>query len=219
MRDSLAGATGVHVDMQGQAEYNRAATAACGVRADFEGFNWTAFLRDYAPRITVHYILTLDDGILEPITIPIYSFQARLKSGDPTFLSVVMFGNDQYADILEREDAGAITLTMQYLLDGEVYRSEDICTVDLEAIRVDQGSGSVSVTMYGHRTVTHKPKIATLSGSSYKSIYLGKIRYRCSQDLYLRPGDTCKVNGDEFIVGLLTCYTNPDWSLMEVEEA
>jgi len=218
MSDTLPAAAGTRMVLACGFEYLRSMAAEAGVLADFEGFNWSDFLRVYRDRISIRYKLTLSDGILDDIDIPISSFQGRFRTGDPTFLSVVVPGNDQYEDITDR-DEGDLILTMQYLIDGVVYHSEEICTVDLEDIRIDEGAGSVSVTLSGHRTVTHIPKTTQLTGESYKAVYGGKIRYRCTPDLYLRPGDICIVGDDTFTAGVITWMVNPSYVTMEVEEA
>lgn len=218
LSDTLPAAAGVRMALSGTTDASRAMAAAAGVLADFDGFNWSDFLRVYRDRISIRYILTLSDGILEDLIIPISSFQGRFRSGDPTFLSVVVPGNDQYADIAAR-DEGDLILTMQYLVGGVVFHSEEICTVDLEDIRIDEGASSVSVELSGHRTVTNTPKTTQLSGSSYKAVSDGKIRYRCTPDLYLRPGDTVVVGDDTFTAGVISWTVDPSQQTMEVEEA
>lgn len=215
---SLAPSFGLHVAMDYNCEYARTATAACGMTVDFDGFNWNYFLRMYRDRIVIRYRLTLSDGIHDDIDIPISSFQGRFRTVDPTFLSVVIPGNDQYAEISERAD-GAITMTMEYTIAGTVYHSEQICTVDVEEVRLDEGASSVSVTLSGHRSVTHIPKITHLTGGSYKAVYAGKLHYRCAPDLFLRPGDTCVIGADSFIAGSVTWSVNPSGVTMEIAEA
>ncbi len=214
----IPGGVGLHLDLVRVSEIERALPAAAGIAADFDGFNWTDFLQTCRERITIRYSLTVSDPSYgADIVVPISSFQGRFRSGDPTFLSVVVPGNDQYADISARED-GELILTMQYALDGVVFRSEEICRVDIEEIRLDYGSQSVSVTISGHKTVTNYAKVVQLTGESYKAVYSGKIHYRCTPDLYLRPGDNCLVGGDSFIAGMITWVVTPDSVTMEIAE-
>jgi len=214
LADDLAENSGLQASFSRTFETARSMAAQAGVLADF----WSDFLRVYCDRIAIRYTLTLSDGVLDDIIIPISSFQGRFRTGDPTYLSVVVPGNDQYADIAAR-DEGALILTMQYLVDGVVYHAENICTVDLEDIRIDEGASSVSVSLSGHRTVTHAAKTTQLTGAAYKAVYDGKIRYRCTPELYLRPGDTVTVGDDTFTAGMISWTVDPSQQTMEVEEA
>ena len=214
----MSGNAGVNAAFTRSTEALRDVSAEAGMSADFDGFNWSSFLRIYRDRIGIRYILTLRQTGMDDLVVPISSFQTRLRTGDPTYLSVVVPGNDQYDAIAARDDAEMI-LTMEYVIDGTVYHYEEVCTVDLEDVRLDQGSTSVSVTLSGHRTVTHSAKIVSLTGQSYKAVYDGKIRYRCTPDLYLRPGDTCIIGDDTFVAGVITWMANPSYQTLEIEEA
>jgi hypothetical protein len=215
---SIESGLGVKAAFAGSAEALEAISNQCGMQASFDGFNWTDFLQTCKDRINIRYSLAVSDPSYGPdIVVPISSFQGRFRSGDPTFLSVVVPGNDQYADISARED-GELILTMQYVLDGAVFRSEEMCRVDIEEVRLDYGSQSVSVTISGHKTVTNYSKTVQLTGESYKAVYSGKIHYRCTPDLYLRPGDTCIVGDDSFVAGTISWFVTPDSVTMEIAE-
>jgi hypothetical protein len=216
LTDALSAGAGSQAAMQRFAEYNRAVTAACGTLASFDGFNWTAFLRTCKDRITIRYTLQLTGGD-GPITIPISSFQGRFRSGDPSYLSVNVPGNNQYDDIVARS-SGDLILSMHYLVDGVVFYTEILMEVDLESISLDQGSSSTSITLSGHRTTTYTQKRTTLTGNSYKALDNGKYRYRCIPDLYLRPGDLVTVGEDEFTADVVSWYANPTSFVMEVSE-
>lgn len=200
-------------------ETQRNIAQEAGIAADFDAFNWSDFLRVYRDRISIRYTLTMHmaSGSLDDIVIPISSFQGQFRTGEPTFFEAIVPGNDQYGDIANRVGAELI-LTMQYVIGGVVYHSEEICTVDLESIRLDEGSSSASIALSGHRTVTHTPKTVKLTGVSYRAVTDGKIRIRCTPDLYLQPGDTCIAGEDTFTAGVITWAVNPSNITMEVAE-
>ena len=152
------------------------------------------------------------------IAIPISSFQTRMKSGDPTFLSVVIPGTDYSAQIAARSN-GQLIIKMAYAVGGVDQIAEELIRVDLENIRVDEGGRNQSIILDGHRTVTHETKSVNLTGASYRSLTKGKLRYRCEPDLYLRPGDTVSVNGDSFTTDNITMFISPTQETMEVAEA
>jgi hypothetical protein len=166
---------------------------------------------------SIRFILALDDGVLDPIEIPISSFQARLRSGSPSFLSVVVPGNDQYADIAARSD-GDLTLTMQRVAAETVLEEEDLCTVDLEEIRIDEGAKSISLTLSGHRTVTYTPASVTLTGSSYRYEYAGRIRHRLFPDMHVQPGDTVTIGDDTYTAGVIVWTVSESNATMEIAQ-
>lgn len=168
-------------------------------------------------RITYECILTGDGDGLPDQLLPISSFQGRFKSGDPSFLSVVVPGADYDAAISARSNGDLLVRMVKTLPSGNVIR-EEICRVDLESIRIDAGGASQSVTLYGHRTVTRAAKTIVLSGASYKAVTEGLIRCRCSPNLYLRAGDTVIVDGETFVADQISMYVSVDQETMEVAE-
>jgi hypothetical protein len=169
---------------------------------------------------TLLYFFTLTgapDG-LSDIVIPMESFQARHRSGDPTYLSVVIPGLD-YASAIAARPNGEMIIHMSKAMGGVIYHTEEIIRVELETIRTDEGSINESITLDGHKTTTYTAKTVTLEGGSYHSVNDGKKLYRCATpNIYLRPGDTATYDGDSFTVGLITYYVSVDQQSMEVSE-
>lgn len=155
------------------------------------------------------------------ITIPMSSFQGRFKSGDPSYLSCVIPGDDYATAISDRNDPVNPPELSVYMVkafvNGNVI-SERLMAVDLEDVRIYEGATNVSIELEGHRTVSYSPKAVTLSGASYKNYSAGKTRYRCAPDLYLRPGDTVTVNGDTFTADNISIAISVDSQTMEVSE-
>ena len=193
-----------------------------GVEAESEWgvYNLSQFLASYGDGIVRRYYFTLtgaEDGE-DDVVIPISSFSARLRDTDPTYLGVVIPGTD-YADEIAARSNGQIIIHQAWVVGGvEAYR-EEIARADLEEIRTDEGARNQSITLSGHRSETNVAKIATLTGASYKYMAGGKLRYRCLPDLYVRPGDTVRINNDEFTAGLITINVNALQQTMEIAEA
>lgn len=173
----------------------------------------------------ISYVCYLTPSVasgLSRLTIPMSSFQGRFRSGDPSYLSVVTPGFSQSSDITNRvdeEDPPELSVYMvKTYADGNQI-SELMMAVDLEDVRIDQGAVNQSITLEGHRTNTYTAKSVTLSGASYKNLEDGSLRYRCSPDLYLRPGDTVTVNGDTFTANYISIAMSVDSQTMEVSEA
>ena len=168
------------------------------------------------PRVYTFTLTGADDGV-DDIVIPIKSFQSRLKSGDPTYLSVVIPGTD-YASAINLRLNGDLVVRMGYLSGGEIILSEIISIVDFENIIIYDGTTNKTITLDGHRTETFTPKEINLTGSSYKNITAGKLRYRCTPNLYVRPGDTVNIDDDSFTIKNITYSVSPELETFEVSE-
>jgi len=171
-----------------------------------------ALFRDRNFRIT--YVCTLGD-----LTIPITSFQARFKSGNPSFLSVVVPGLDYADDIVARAGDLLRVYMVKTYKDGNVTR-EMLGEVTQDALRLDQGARNQSITLDGYGTYTHEAKAVTLTSPQYKAVYGGKTRYRCAPDFTAKPGDTATV-GEEAagVISAITWAIGANSELMEIEIA
>ena len=171
------------------------------------------------------YLTGSTDGI-EDIELPISSWQARLRDGEPSYLSCVIPDAASYeAEITVRAN-GDLVLRKGVRLGNGAEQMETIASVDYESIRVDRGPKSESITISGHRTMaSSSPKEWAVSGVSYYCLQAdGKRRIRASMDTFLRCGDTCIYgNGinDYFVVGAITCWAQaePFGMFMEATEA
>lgn len=168
------------------------------------------------------YLCTLTAAATgDVLEMPISSFQGRFRSGDPSYLSVVIPGLDLSAAIAamaDPDDPPAISIYMIKNYENGESVSGLIMTVDLEDIRIDEGSSSQSITLSGHRTITNEAKSVSLTGASYRNVTDGLRRYRCAPDLYLRPGDTVTVNDETFTADYISMAISCDYSSMEVAE-
>lgn len=159
-------------------------------------------------RIT--YVCTLGD-----LTIPITSFQARFKSGDPSFLSVVTPGLEYTDEIVARVGDLLRVYMVKTYRDGNVTR-EMLGEVTQDALRLDEGARNQSITINGHGTYTHSSKAVTLKHPQYKAVYGGTTRYRCSPDFHVRPGDTATIGDDTLLISAITWAVTVGSELMEI---
>lgn len=189
----------------------------------WDGAAWKAWVEAYGSKCVKLYYCTLTGAAdsQTDLTIPMSSFQARRKSGDPTFLAVVTPGTSLEDGIALRPN-GTLEIEMAYVLNGvEEYR-ETIFTADLDddGVRVDEGSRNQSIILTGHKTETFVGKVGWLRDVTYKRDIAGDLAYRCAScDLYLNPGDTAKYGSDSFTVNQVVLSISPELQIMEVEEA
>lgn len=174
---------------------------------------------------TITYECTFNDLLL-----PIKSFSARFSTEAKSQVTVVI-PNIGYADIIadtviDNYDAGETILGRLSVFIVKTYPSgnvvrERLTNVILEDVDYteDVTIGAIKeITLSGTLDETWSAKTIPLSGASYRSIIGGYKSYRCSPDLYLRPGDTVLINGDTFTVNSVTWFIDPDQQMMYVSE-
>lgn len=166
------------------------------------------------PRV---YIFTLTGGAdgVDDIIIPISSFQSRTKSGDPSYLSVVIPTTEYSNEINERLN-GKLVVHMGYSDGSKFLLLEIVSEVNFENIRIDEGAVNQSITLEGHKTESWIGKAVNLEGASYMNLANGKLRYRCKPDLYLRPGDTANINDDSFVVESIAYSVSAELETYEI---
>jgi len=192
-------------------------TAIAGDSID--GFNWTTFLAQYEDLLITRFYFTLtgaEDGVADA-ELPMSSFNCRLRSGDPTYLQVVVPGVDDSAVIAARSN-GQLVIEMDYLLSNVSQHREEIVRVDLEDINIYEGGKNKSIVLLGHKTVAHVGKIVDLKHVSYQATVSGDQVARAAIDMYLKPGDTVRYDGDTFVVGSISIVVGEKTRTMEVNE-
>lgn len=189
-----------------------------------DAFNWTQFLKTEGRCQTYYYFKLTHDGCSD-LYIPIESFQGRMNSDSPSYLSVVIPNVVDYVDdIIERIDTYGITtmvIEMAYVKNNiEEYRST-LCWVDLEDIRTDRGANNQSITLSGHKTFHYDNKNETLTGVSYRSLQAnGKLLFRCSPpNLHLRPGYQVTYGDDTIIISNISYNVSLSAQTQEITEA
>lgn len=194
-----------------------------GVADDTDGFNWTQWLagnREFA--VTRFYLtITGENDLTTDIEIPMSSFQARKRTENPTYVSVVVPFTNEAAAALEARANGEIVIEMAYLVDGQESVREEILRADLEQINLQQGTSSRSIMLIGHKTIAYANQDTQLSSPTYKYTSDGRRGFRfASPDPYLNPGDTAIVGDEEFTVDsvLYLVSAGSGQTVMEVQE-
>ena len=152
------------------------------------------------------YLTGAADG-KDDVIIPMTSFQCRLRSGDPTYLSVSVPYTDDYAEYINDRPNGEMIIKMALIYQGEEMARSEIVRVDLENVSDDEGTKNHTITLTGHKTETFDGNTVTLANAVYRSNKDGAIRLRFPEPhLYLRPGDTVNYESDSFTAELITIF-------------
>lgn len=171
-------------------------------------------------------ILTGSEDGLTDLTLPMKSFQARLRDGDPSYLSCVIPDSTTYAASVAARTNGEIVIYSGYKFDDGTEQTEEIIRANYDSLQINRGANSGSLTISGYKTITSSsPKEWTVTGISfYGQTAEGKRRIRANFDQFIRCGDTCIYGtggNDYFIVGAITCWVTakPAGYFMEASEA
>lgn len=196
---------------------------AVGIGDSVDSFNWTEWQRINSELAVRRFYLTITgsgDGTTD-IEIPMASFQARKRSANPTYLSVVVPYTSAAAEAITDRANGEIVIEMAYLIDGVESIREEILRADLEQINIQEGPSSRSINLIGHKTVTYANQEAILDSPSYKYTSDGRLGFRFPvPDPYLNPGDTAVVGDDSFTVDAVVYLVSAGsgQTVMEVQE-
>jgi hypothetical protein len=169
----------------------------------------------------VRYLLTITGAAdsLSDLSLPMSSFQARRKSGEATYLSVVVPTLDYASEIAARSN-GTIKVEQAYALGGEYVQRELILEAEIDNIKTYEGGKNQSVVLEGYKTTTYTTKLMTLTTATYRALSGGKLRYRVAEtNVFLNPGDTVTIGDDTFIIGTMAYSISPTEQQIELEEA
>ena len=118
----------------------------------------------------LNFTATIEHPDLDDLVLPISSFTARVREGDPSYLQIVVPNYTRYADdILERvTHCRNCQLVIHKIRDNDSDDTYEVIRVDFENLRTDEGSRSQSVFMVGHRTFYNpSPQTVTLYDVDY----------------------------------------------------
>lgn len=185
-----------------------------------EAFNWSVWFAANKNKAIPRYLLTLTGAAdsTTDVTIPISAFQARKRTGNPTYISAVVPGFAWAGHISDRAN-GELVISVAYEIDGTIEFTEEILRATLEEIRTDEGPVNRAISLSGNKTQTFINQVATVDNSIYRSVQGGNIVHRFAHiDPFLNPGDTCQAGDDEFTVDYIIYIVNEHNATMEVRE-
>jgi hypothetical protein len=160
---------------------------------------------------------------LPDLVLPCSSASARLRSGSPSYLSVVVpiTSPEQAEDIIARPN-GNLVLS---LLEGydNPYDLTELVRVGVDLPRSDQGARSWSMTLVGYRQTTNSvPKTVEIDRVSYDNSISGSKRYRLYRAVpNLRAGDTASfptLGGGSIVVASISLSISATSTTIEIAE-
>ena len=182
---------------------------------------WTFTIPTNFPTNTL-YRCTLSAPGLETITLPVSSFQSRLRSGTPTYLGVVIPNAPLYASAITARSGGTLAMDKGTRFEDGTEHWQPLVSVSMGGIRYDTGARSSSLTLSGHATTSYtSPRTLEIKALVSEALQAtGKRRARAGDvDYLLRPGDTVICNGAAWVVGLIQISVGPRYQYMDLTEA
>lgn len=199
-----------------------AATTADTVISAAMFHDWSQFVASRPDYFTIYraYLAAPGQSTAE---IPLSSWQASLNFGERnSYVSAVVPSVSTYGEIIAARTGGTLAIHKGYrhAVTGDE-STEQLFSIAITAIRLDEGSQNSSCTIEGLATLTWPPaKIVTLSGVTYRRTDAdGSLNLRGSVDLRIRPGDTVTYDGASFTVGRLSIQVGVTGENMEITEA
>ena len=162
------------------------------------------------------YLCSLGD-----LSLPISSFQARLRDGAPTYLSVVVTARDGLMEELQERSSETLVLRSGVRLASGEEITEPLVIAGLDSIRYQLGgrAGSYTLTGYTVQTTTVS-KVVPIAGVSSIGLQAdGKRTCRAEPSFFLRPGDVARIPGQaDMVVGMIALAVNPRAASMDITE-
>ena len=168
-----------------------------------------------------YYALEIDDGVLDPIRIPISSWQATVQTGRASYAAAVIPGALQWVDAVnDRAEEGRFTVYRGVRYQNGETQETEMASAPLQVVQFDQGPINATMSISGYETVAAPGHALTrtLRNVRSRSISAAGLRVRCDIDFFLRPGHTAVAQGDELQVAYINYYVNSSDEYMDVGE-
>jgi hypothetical protein len=182
----------------------------------------TAWSTDAQSQTIYRLTLTGAADATTDVVLPIASFQARLSTGEESYLQVVVPDVLTYSAAVTARANGQLVLSRGVRLADGAETLAEIARVTLDSIAEDRGGNSASITLAGYRQITNTtPKTRDITGVSYRHTGTGERRYRCTPDAFLVPGDTASFPelGESITVGAISYAVSAAREQMDLTEA
>lgn len=159
--------------------------------------------------------LTGSNNALSDIEMPISSFNARLRSGRESFLSIVVPNGGSFISAIEARPDGELVIE-----EHSEGISTELARVNFQKLRIDKGSRSgTSLSISGYKQTTNgSPAGWLISDYSYFSRSDNKSRVRVQSRASVKPADYITAEGLTFIADTVTLVGSVNRVSMEISE-
>ena len=172
--------------------------------------------------ITAHqyYALEIDDGVLDPVRIPISSWQATVQAGRASYAQAVIPAALPWVDAVNDRADGEFAIYRGVRFPNGDTQESELARAPVQQINFDRGPTNATMRVSGYATVPPADQVLvrTLKNVRSQSVSSAGLRVRCDIDWFLRPGHTAIVLGDELTVAYINYYANAADEYMDVGE-
>lgn len=179
------------------------------------GYRWIA-----SAQSAVIYTCTLtggEDG-LDDLTLPMKSFQCRLRDGERSYTACVIPDVDTYIDGIEARTNGEIIIRKGVRLENGNETYEEFARSNFYSLRYDQGPKNESITIVGYKQKTNQaPTTREVENVMFRGLQEnGERRYRAPIDPFLKPGDTAIIGDASIVVAQINYQISRHTEYMEL---
>ena len=204
-------------------ELARGFSAGLSVNELAGGLNYSAWLRANKDLAVYRYHSKITggaDGLPDYSMSGLKSFQFRMRSGEPSYLSLVLVYTNELLSAISARQNGEIVLDMVAVVGGEESLREELIRADFDSVRYDRGSQSQSISLVGYKTREYGGSRVELKNVDTETMLAdGRMRFHCARpDFYLRPGDTAIYGSHEITVEQVSSTVTPNSQMMDVSE-
>ena len=179
--------------------------------------DWAAAIDPITSRI--YYALELDDGTLDPIRIPISSWQATVQADRASYAQAVIPAATQWIDAVTARAGGEFAVYRGVRYQNGDTQEAELARAPLNDVRVDRGPTNVTMTISGYAQLAPPSGALTRTLKNVRSESVsGGFRVRADLDFFLRPGHTANSRGTEFVVSYINYYVTGGDEYMDVGE-
>ncbi|MDD2885266.1 MAG: hypothetical protein PHT48_09510 [Dechloromonas sp.] len=155
------------------------------------------------------------------LELPFKSVQIRYNKEPDyrVYASVVVPGLTEFQAAITARQNGRLKVFRIYNLSDGSQQSFLMVDVPFTTIRSDEGPRvGRTGTLSGSAVISTPPNTFTidLDNPMFRNESSEGLRYRCALDPRLRPGDTARINGDEFVVRTITHIIDARTTIMEI---
>jgi hypothetical protein len=179
--------------------------------------DWAADIDPIASQ--TYYAMDVDDGVLDPVRIPISSWQATVQLGRASYAQAVIPAALQWADAVSDRAGGEFILYRGVRFSDGTTRESELARAPLQTVTLDTGPTNATMRVSGYERLSPPATglTRTLQNVRSESTTNG-LRVRCDIDWFLRPGHTAISRGTPFTVAYINYYANAADSYMDVGE-